>query len=101
MLNNELIAEFMGWNKDNQKTIPLGLREYDTLEDYWFHSSWDWLMPVVEKIENSHESCDIAFAPVGCIISRDGFNYNCDCDTKLEAVYKAVVEFIKWYNENK
>ena len=66
MNNNKLIAEFMG-----VKPLVLGGSiEYemygvlDCIEDFpnekhfflddemRFHKSWDWLMPVVEKIEN-------------------------------------------------
>ena len=60
--NNRLIAEFMGltlepWQGEDR------LGDDDTDTEYWFdehgnvidallyHESWDWLMPVVEKIE--------------------------------------------------
>src|SRR6056297_493676 len=69
--NNKLIAEFMGYNVDEIKfileadSLPhlvrtsthlLFLDDEDKKEtSIWdfieFHNSWDWLMPVVEKIE--------------------------------------------------
>ena len=60
---NKLIAEFMGLNyEDVVKDIwynyqQLGYRNSDFMnfpENYkFYHSSWDWLMPVVEKIKNT------------------------------------------------
>ena len=87
MTNNKLIAEFMELEVDN------GLYCYTTaMDDYktdtlYFHSSWDWLMPVANEI----------------IKSRDEQNADWDltdlkyalCTTNIEWVYKAVVNFIK------
>ena len=42
---NKIIAEFMGKTRRYETTIEIF---YDNLK---YHSSWDWLMPVVEKIE--------------------------------------------------
>lgn len=113
---NKLIAEFMG--------LRLGAAGDLINEDAdchvmgtKYHSSWDdWLMPVVEKIEK-----DVSKAPylgftvriVGnsCLIScheknkQDGVIYQTPWGyrplTKIEAVWLAVVEFIKWYNQTK
>ncbi len=98
---NKLIAEFVGYN-DNE--YPNLLPPFDWCgklepKDMKYHSSWDWLMAVVEKIESlgyeftifnktTHLNCGKTF-DLGYIIS----------DTKREAVYKTVVEFIKWYNK--
>jgi hypothetical protein len=45
--NNKLIAEFMGY--------PYFLSDsgVDSWGDDEFHQSWDWLMPVVEKINET------------------------------------------------
>jgi hypothetical protein len=68
-------------------------------EDLKYHSSWDWLMPVVEKIENTED--------VSVVIENDNayiqgvFNFSVFEDTKLKSVYSVVIKFIKWYNERR
>ena len=44
MNENKLIAEFMGVGKLHEAQSSNQWNQY--------HTSWDWLMPVVEKIEN-------------------------------------------------
>jgi hypothetical protein len=72
-----------------------------------YNSSWDWLMPVIEKIEETtyeetsfytiigYKYCEIeSMEDVGFeSIDKDG-------NSKLEATYKAGIEFIKWHNES-
>ncbi len=125
--NNRLIAEFMG--AKHKKDMPSLSRAYMDGNNYiWipihgivrkdtisigkgpimkFHSSWNWLMPVVEKIEGIKDDqgyltkvkiwvnrCDIVF---GNDVKH--FPYKLG-ETKIEATYTAVIEFIKWYNDN-
>ena len=102
-MNNILIAKFLGVKIDDQ-----GMTGYD-FDDLEYHCSWDWLMPVVEKIE----SLDIYFGISSkniTVFPIDNLNANkpivkimgwIEKLTKIEATHKAVVEFIKWYNENK
>ena len=58
MKNNKLIAEFMGLShcEEGWITIPNenrnGVSENEISNDLQYHTSWDWLMPVIEKIEN-------------------------------------------------
>lgn len=93
--NNILIAEFMGWQlQDNPKDRwygsyrkPNGILHKNTnKEPMQFHSSWDWLMPVVKKCreENRLEYFDFVYYAIEM------------CD--INVTYKAVVEFIK--NQN-
>ena len=55
--DNKLIAEFMG-----RDDVYQGMSEARAKRIYNYHTSWDWLMPVVEKIENGgldpHELID-------------------------------------------
>ena len=72
--NNKLIAEFMG------KEI------YQKYHESNYHSSWDWLMPVIDKCYQEHMSKHIADAVMTCNIDK---------------AYQVVVEFIKDYNNGK
>tara|TARA_R110000851_G_scaffold36378_5_gene94964 strand:- start:3059 stop:3364 length:306 start_codon:yes stop_codon:yes gene_type:complete len=59
MKENKLIAEFMGLGDgdkyfsptlEDAESVGLGMHVYP--DEMRYHTSWDWLMPVVEKIEN-------------------------------------------------
>ena len=76
MENNKLIAEFMGYIYEDDILVP---------EEPQYHTSWDWLMPVIQKIEEEcggvpKQLLDVSF-------------YD-----EIGDVYQAVVEFIKQYN---
>jgi hypothetical protein len=78
-----------------------------------YHSSWDWLMPVVEKIEDTDTeygkliyNMDGAFEmeKIYRCVFRDttnlkvcSSNWNAD---KLKSVYDAVVKFITFHNSH-
>ena len=81
--------------------------------DLKYHSSWDWLMPVVEKIA-SLDWVWINIIP--CALGKFSKESNCYIETGvssitfsvsktnmnlLQAIYEAVVEFIKFYNTQK
>jgi hypothetical protein len=113
--NNKLIAEFMGYENVGTLNNPM----YDYYDNYFqdgsyvphelcYHKSWDWLMPVVEKIEctpidnddNSDNFFNVMIEVFECNINGGDI---CICemkDTKREATYNAVVEFINQYNKN-
>jgi hypothetical protein len=95
MTDNELIAEFMGINFNSKEAYerwaPPICKKYGR-----YDTSWDWLIPVVEKIhfvapvevrEINNESLSI-------------FEFGSIC-IPIEDVYNAVVEFIKWHNSTK
>jgi hypothetical protein len=54
-----------------------------------FHNSFDWLIPVVQKIYNLEIENELVW------IIRDAL-----ADASLQRTYDAVVEFIIWYNKN-
>jgi hypothetical protein len=112
--NNKLIAIFMELETPDEIYF-----EHLTKEGYRselthfmlleYHNSWDWLMPVVEKIENIEDN-RFLFQ----ISTRQGFyaevrerlSYETKIEdawgkTRIEAVYNTCVEFIKWYNLTK
>jgi len=92
--NNRLIAEFMKWDVKRPSTIPSNLHlsnlELDNGEIFepLFHSSWDWLIPVVQKCYK--------------IDNEEGFDNLVDAVSTLDidTTYNEVIEFIKWYNKN-
>ena len=101
------MAEFMGFQStslgwfDNEEHL-INVEKDNTFDDLKFHKDWNWLMSVVEKIENYNEYTNVFFAPEGCAIDchiENGFSFSNDCDTKIEAVYSVCIEFIKWYNQ--
>ena len=96
MKDNKLIAEFMGLElttdgiSDLYYTEELNKpRRLKHIEEY--HTSWDWLMSVVGRINNLLSKNRVEF----------GYMDECLQSDDIETRYKAVVEFIKWYNTNK
>lgn len=104
MTDNELIAEFMGM-KHRKGYGPLTGETYDEVkqtsnanwQSAYFHKSWDWLMPVVEKI--------MFFAYVKiengqCMISVNGTLVSGVVNgSNIENTYRACVEYIKSVKE--
>lgn len=114
--NNKLIAEFMGLQKslmttrnpheglvsDGTAWVLYGVDKYKHLfrdEELEYHTSWDWLMPVVEKIED--EGVEIVTTNGECVISHNDYYKLTTGKSRFGVTYEAVVEFIKWYNKNK
>lgn len=64
--------------------------------DLKYHTSWDWLMPVVEKIEDNGA---VTVIKNGCKIETLDNEFTTCGETTLISVYAAVVQFINWYNE--
>lgn len=97
--DNELIAEFMGVTFDPQEYQGDRIGRHGvTIKGTQYHESWDWLMPVVEKINNLNMldynlDRDSQWLHEKVITTR----VNCE----LQFLYKAVVQFIKWYNSQK
>ena len=78
----------MGWNTtdcDEVFTEPSGMMDTYTTAEMQFATSWDWLMPVVQKCYK--------------IDNEEGFDML--VEDKLSSTHKAVVEFIKEYNNER
>ena len=96
MEDNKLIAEFMGMtygdpNDDSvmiQKT-PQG-NEVVPIESMEYYTSWEWLMPVVIKIGGTAN-----------ILGAMKKLRNYSKVTNREDTYKAIIEFIKKYNDGR
>lgn len=121
--DNELIAIFMGINVRDWNGVLFHADEdgyVDIAGDaqpYWPDKSWNHLMPVVEKINETEvvdgrvlrTAADVCIFYKACTIEYSGdeesgddrgeYEVHSSGKTKIEAVYKAVVEFIKWYNK--
>jgi len=71
-------------------------------ENYKFHSSWDWLMGVVEKIKFSTFSDD--WVSGNKVVDEYLFYWDNIKDSLLAItitnVFNSVVEYIMWYNRN-
>ena len=81
-MGNILIAEFM-----QKSSEGFGLYDYNgkhyKLDELKFHTSWDWLMPVINKCYQEHMSKHIADAVMTC---------------DIDEAYQVVVEFINQNN---
>ena len=68
-----------------------------------YHSSWDWLMPVVEKIETIDFVVIIKHGE--CVVVNNSGNtpkfIQQVSTTKIESTWLACVKFIKWDNDQK
>lgn len=112
--DNGIIAEFMGMtyhHNDNSVMIQMTSQgnEIVPIGSMGYHTSWDWLMPVVEKIE-SDERYDVDILQYGTRIvertktdSIDIVNNIADIsfDSKIDHTYDAVVKFINHINKEK
>lgn len=112
MKENKLIAEFMGMTQGRPNKIRWKHHWFDDKgavnglrnTHLRFHSSWDWLMPVVEKIDKIGASVLIGrmFCQIEYLDPLDKlkpFGVRIASGVKINAVFGAVVDFIKWYNE--
>ncbi len=118
LTGNKLIAEFCEVEKctdndhaDNPCYHLFG--KYRKVSEMEYHSSWDWLMPVVEKIPtivikstvsyNSDYSPRIEIVPSGYVKINDIKDTPIFRNVSVEksfitATWKAVIDFIIWYN---
>lgn len=69
--------------------------------EYPFHKNWNWLMPVVEKIETVRNRNDGLTIIRHSAVFNGGLRINYLEDTKIKAVWNACVAFIEWYNKEK
>ncbi len=99
MKDNKLIAEFMGFTKDSKDLYLIddyslrGEDEYQAtyVSEMKYHTSWDWLRPVVEKcfVKQEEVSDDLSFKLNDALL-----------ETNIESLYRVVVEFINEYNKS-
>ncbi len=113
IVNNKQIALFMGAKTHDKSIIKMnknqiwipghGVRKTDTIElgagsIMKYHKSWDWLIPVIDKI-TSHDNY-----PKYVENNSNGIAHKGDLqiNTKsIEATYNNVVDFMHWLVELK
>tara|TARA_R110000824_G_scaffold25100_9_gene87761 strand:- start:837 stop:1169 length:333 start_codon:yes stop_codon:yes gene_type:complete len=110
MENNKLIAEFMELPTEafNSGNLNYYFKEFNSgtwyeEQELSYNISWDWLMPVVDKIESFRDSNGNAyrFTIDMCNAQIEGTTIEILGDAyKLDATYKAIVQFIKNYKNN-
>ena len=134
--NNKLLAEFMGVKNElfwfNLKTgnyvkkentdceieqVSLYVKNNKPITSFLYHSDWNWLMQLVEKIETisvfgklpqffiMYDNREEFKGWYWLIEVPKKFSKECHNDknrenTKIEAVYNACIEFVKWHNKN-
>ena len=109
---NKLIAEFMGgWYETKDQPNPYweniwSEKIYPDTKDLKYHKSFDWLMPVVEKIESL--GYEVKIGRISCqvheILKQNSPISSLVCGNiskKIDLVYDVCVNFIQWYNQNK
>ena len=117
---------------EGNKLIDIFMNPKHTISGYWihwndghgsqshvetleYHSSWDWLMPVVEKMSKikctwtnvePHETDTYYPRTFGMLnaetkrpMVRINSNSLFEADTLIEATWLAVINFITWYNQ--
>lgn len=126
--DKELIAELDGWKLIGEpefihpyKVLRKGGTEYPWINssgesiphfqrEIKYDTSWDWLMPVVEKIHNViREDSSYLLETCGKVNEneedinkwREWQRRKITLTTSIEGVYRDVVEFIKFYNSTK
>jgi hypothetical protein len=108
--NNKLIAEFMGcfqdkfgfWGFENTKEYKRW--HTDRFLDFTnYDSDWNSLMEVVEKIQSkcSNLGFEISARFVHIRVNNNLTISSGVKTNRIEAVYNACIEFIKWNNEFK
>ncbi len=89
------------YNKDIEQWEVFFDTLYET-KDLAYHTDWNWLMPVIRKIEELGNDVLITTNYIQIAFDEgEQFIVIDDLNIKINSVYKAVIEFIKWYNENK
>lgn len=112
-----LLANFLGWEvstsarkfKADINDLPYGYNKL-RLKDLKFQQSYDWLMLVVDKIDELGYNTIIESYDTGTHVNRsiticselnekfDDLQY--EGDNKFKLLLKACIDFVNWFNEN-
>ena len=99
---NELIREFVGKEfHDKLCYEEFGGIDYSECRGF-YHSSWNWFMPVFDKVHKVLNEMRRPSANHVCM--GDALEVDVHCAVmivNIEKAFIAIVKFIKWYNQNK
>lgn len=102
---NKMIAIFLGAKMIVENYYGINIIKFpdESTKDLWglkYHKSWDWLMPVVDHISKELQG---KFHLYNKYLLEDESreDFLVFRMETIEKLYIAVVEFIKWYNQNK
>lgn len=101
---NRMCAEFLGWDQSEdgrywKETATESSNWY--LDELKFHSDWNWIMDVINKIDTigqsgwmkNHAVIFVDGKPIS-LVSIEQFK-------RKKSTIKAIWEFLNWYNEQK
>lgn len=111
---NKLIAVFMDGEVQHENMVYFKYwqdhHRYFKLVDLKYHTSWNWLMPVIEKIAKlslTYENVDEQYSPYpttfGMLDQEGNYMVRLYCnpvfaaEKLIEAAWLAVVDFLQWY----
>lgn len=76
--------------------------------DWAFHTSWEWIMPVVEKIDmmdSGKVDCQVIIETFSVRIryfdGKNKYEWANGGSSKIDSCWTAIVRFINWYNTQK
>lgn len=76
--------------------LPNGTYSIHKINELQYHKSWDWLIPIIKQIKEI-VNVELSINNFECVKEMELTIY--PYDYTIEQVYKAVVEFIEWYND--
>lgn len=107
--NNKLIAEFMGLPPNPYSphlyAINPEIIDGELFAENWvnllYHKSWDWMLPVCERIESHGFIVQITMCLAGSckIWNYKGNYFGMESNNPIEAVWNTAVQFIEWHNQ--
>lgn len=101
---NVLIAQFMGGRQVNTEQVEIildGNRVIRPISILEYHTSWDWIIPAVQKCFTLNFDTAKGFREYSDVPNTLFDPYRCSLDSDIELIHTKLVEFILWYNQNK